>query len=147
MLELPLTTIQDYSVFHILSDYSIDLWRKQLDLIRERNGLISFIVHPDYLINSRARRVYEMLLDYLRPMICREKIWATLPGEVDRWWRARSQMTLLRKGASWEIEGPEAERANVAFAIVDGDRLVYELADTHAHGPAVACNIISGGLE
>src|SRR5579859_6208265 len=50
ILELPLTTIQDYSLFHILGDYSIDLWKKQIELIMQRNGLVSFITHPDYLI-------------------------------------------------------------------------------------------------
>jgi len=88
ILELPLTTSQDYSVFHILGDYSIDLWKTQLELIRQRNGLISFIAHPDYLKNRRARGVYEALLDHLRQMIERERIWATLPGEVDQWWES-----------------------------------------------------------
>ena len=49
ILELPLTTIQDYSLFHILGDYSINLWKQQIDIIREKNGLASFITHPDYL--------------------------------------------------------------------------------------------------
>jgi hypothetical protein len=129
ILELPLTTAQDYSVFHILHDYSIALWKKQMDLIRQRNGLISFISHPDYLINRRARKVYETLLDHLRQMVAREKIWAALPGEVDQWWRARSQMKLVRNDSGWEIEGPGADRARIAFAVVEGDRLVYELAD------------------
>jgi hypothetical protein len=141
ILELPLTTAQDYSVFHILNDYSIDLWKKQLDMIRQRNGLMSFITHPDYLIDRRARKVYETLLDYLRQMISREKIWAALPGEVDHWWRARSQMTLLRKGTRWEIEGPESERARIAFAVVKGNRLVYEVADAHVREGACKLNV------
>jgi hypothetical protein len=128
ILELPLTTSQDYSVFHILNDYSIDLWKKQLDLIRQRNGLMSFIAHPDYLINRRARKVYETLLAYLRDLVARERIWEAMPGEVDQWWRARSQMKLVRKGDSWEIEGPHAERGRVAFAVVEGQRLVYKVA-------------------
>ena len=32
ILELPLTTIQDYSLFHILGDYSISLWQQQIDV-------------------------------------------------------------------------------------------------------------------
>ena len=52
-------------------------------LIRKRNGLISFITHPDYLIERRARDVYESLLDYLQQMVAREHIWAALPGDVD----------------------------------------------------------------
>jgi hypothetical protein len=127
VLELPVTTAQDYSVFHILNEYSIDLWKKQIDLILERNGLISFITHPDYLIDRRARTVYQILLDYLHQLIRREKIWAALPGEVDHWWRARSQMKLLRNGSGWEVRGPEAGSARIAFAIVKDDRLVYEI--------------------
>ena len=108
ILEIPLTTSQDYSLFHILNDYSIDLWKQQIDLIRGNNGLISFIAHPDYLIERRARKVYEMLLDHLRQTVARENIWAPLPGEVDRWWRARNQMNLVfHAKAVGKIEGPE----------------------------------------
>jgi hypothetical protein len=127
ILELPLTTIQDYSLFHILNDYSIDFWKNQLELIRRKNGLMSFIAHPDYLIEARARKVYESLLAYLREMIAREKIWEALPGEVDRWWRARSEMQLLEKNGRWEIKGPEKERARIAYAVLEGDRLRYEV--------------------
>lgn len=129
ILELPLTTIQDYSLFHILGDYSINLWKKQLSMIRQRNGLISFIAHPDYLIDRPARKVYESLLDYLRELIGKERIWAALPREVDQWWRARSQMNLIPKGADWEIEGPGKEKARIAYAVLDGDRLKYEVRD------------------
>jgi len=127
IVELPLTTTQDYSLFHILNNYSLDLWRTQLDLIRQRNGLMSFITHPDYLIAHRERKVYESLLDYLQEMIAREKIWAPLPGDVDRWWRARSQMRLVLCGSAWKIEGPGNERARIAYAVLKGGRLVYEL--------------------
>jgi hypothetical protein len=125
ILEIPLTTSQDYSLFQILNDYSIDLWKNQVDLIRKRSGLMSFITHPDYLVSTRALRVYESLLEYLRQMADQEKIWMALPGEVDRWWRARSQMRLIQKGSCWEIEGPECHRARVAFATLNGDRLEY----------------------
>jgi hypothetical protein len=127
ILELPLTTCQDYSLFQILNEYSIDLWKEQLELIRRRNGLMSFITHPDYLIAPRARRVYESLLDCLRQMVDREKIWVALPREVDRWWRARSQMNIVQKGGRWQIEGADSDRARIAYATLDGDRLVYSV--------------------
>jgi hypothetical protein len=129
ILELPLTTIQDYSLFHILGERSIDLWKKQIGMIRQRNGLISFIAHPDYLVERSARKIYESLLDYLRETIAGERIWAALPGEVDQWWRARAQMKLVLKGTDWQIEGPQKERARVAYAVLDGDRLKYQVAD------------------
>ena len=60
IVELPLTATQDYSLFHIIGDYSIALWKKQIDLIRKRHGLISFCTHPGYLIEPRARAVYSV---------------------------------------------------------------------------------------
>ena len=86
---------------------------------------MSFIAHPDYLIGPSARRVYESLLAYLRQMVEREKIWMALPGEVNQWWRARSEMKLVQNGMRWEIEGPECDRARVAYATLDGDRIIY----------------------
>jgi hypothetical protein len=128
ILEIPLTTVEDYSLFHILNDYSIGLWKKQCALIRGGSGLMSFLAHPDYLIERRARKVYESLLDYLRKMITEKQIWSTLPGDVDLWWRARRQMRLVRRGGDWEIEGPERKRASVAYAVIDGDQFFYECA-------------------
>jgi hypothetical protein len=127
IVELPLTMTQDYSLLHILDDFSIDLWERQLALIRRQNGLISFIVHPDYLVERKAREVYESLLEYLRRLVVEEHIWAALPGDVERWWRARSQMSLVPREDGWEIVGPENQRARLAYAVLDGDHLVYEL--------------------
>ncbi len=45
ILELPVTTTQDYSLFHILKQYSIDLWKRQISQIMEKHGMASFIVH------------------------------------------------------------------------------------------------------
>lgn len=128
ILELPLTTAQDYSVFHILNEYSLDLWKEQIRLVRERNGLLSFLSHPDYLIDDRARAIYESLLSYLKEMVSATKIWSALPADVDRWWRARSQMKLLNSGGEWTIEGEGSERARVAYAVLEEGRLTYEIA-------------------
>jgi folate-dependent phosphoribosylglycinamide formyltransferase PurN len=130
ILELPLTTAQDYALFHILGDYSIELWKKQIDLIRGKHGLISFITHPDYLIEKRARQVYRDLLDHLSRLRTTECLWIALPREVDRWWRNRSQMKLVRNGASWQIEGPDKDRACVAYARLENDQLVYSVEPT-----------------
>jgi hypothetical protein len=150
MVELPLTAAQDYTLFHILNDYSIGLWQQQIDLVRKRNGLISFITHPDYLIESRARSVYESLLDHLRKMVSTEKVWAALPGEVDRWWRARSAMRLVQTEGGWKIEGPESGRACVAYAVLDGGRFRYELdtassaSNLHEMTPSVEAAVPRG---
>jgi hypothetical protein len=133
ILELPLTTIQDYSLFHILGDYSIDLWKQQIDLILKRNGLISFIIHPDYMIEKRARGVYTELLRHLAKLRQEQKIWLALPGQVNRWWRNRHQMKLVSTGGGWKIEGPDSDRARIAYASLDGDRLAFKLEDGAPH--------------
>lgn len=127
ILELPVTTTQDYSLFHVLNQYSTDLWKRQIAGIMEKHGLASFIVHPDYLMEPRARDTYKSLLVYLANLRSEGKIWIALPREVNQWWRARSQMKLLYRENNWVIEGPEAHKARIAYAILDGDRLAYEL--------------------
>jgi hypothetical protein len=128
MLELPVTTTQDYSLFHILKDYSIRLWKEQISLIREKHGLISIIVHPDYIIDKAARRVYADLLDYLSELRSQGETWIALPGEVAAWWRLRSELNLVNVGDSWRIEGKGSERARLAYATVVDGKLAYEIA-------------------
>jgi hypothetical protein len=125
VLELPLTTTQDYSLFHIIGDYSIDLWKRQIDMILRRNGLISFIVHPDYIRREKEQSVYRELLAHLMTMREHTNLWTALPGEVDRWWRNRAEMKLIEENGTWRIEGPDQERARVAFASLHNGRIVY----------------------
>lgn len=127
VLELPLTTTQDYSLFYILDDYSIELWKRQVAIIRQKNGLMNFITHPDYLRTVRERNVYESLLAYLREMIVRDHVWAPLPREVDCWWRARRDMKLVPAGDGWVIQGQESQRARLAYAVLTDGQLSYEL--------------------
>jgi len=128
LLEIPLTTTQDYSLFHILEDFSIDLWKQQIALILEKHGLASFIIHPDYIIEKRARATYAQLLAFLAKLGAERNLWLCLPREVNCWWRDRTRMKLVERGEHFEIEGPGKERARVAFANLDGDRLVYSLS-------------------
>lgn len=130
MLEIPVTTTQDYSLFHILNDYSIRLWKQQISLIRENHGLISFIIHPDYIIAKAARNVYAELLQYLSELRSNGETWIALPRDVNAWWRLRNELTLVKEGGSWHIKGQGSERARVAYAVLAGDTLTYELAES-----------------
>jgi hypothetical protein len=127
ILEIPVTTTQDYMLFHMLGEYSTELWEKQIDLILEGNGLASFIVHPDYIIEKHARAVYTQLLEHLSRIRSERNVWMARPGEVNRWWRNRSQMKLVRSGSQWAIEGSGSEEACVAYAILDGSHLAYRV--------------------
>jgi len=127
ILELPATTVQDYCLFHMLDQYSINLWKRQIALISNKHGLASFIVHPDYVFEPRALDTYRALLGYLADLRSEEKIWIARPREVNQWWRERSQMRLVPRGDGWEIEGPGKERARIAYASLEGNQLLYRV--------------------
>jgi hypothetical protein len=129
IVELPLTCTQDYTLFQILGDYSIELWKKQTEVIRENHGLISFIVHPDYVIEKRAQKIYIALLEYLAQVRAENNIWTALPKHVAGWWRQRSQMELVNVSGRWQVQGPGSDRACVGYATLDGDTVSYSLAD------------------
>lgn len=126
ILELPLTTMQDYSLFHILGESSIDLWKQQIELIREKKGLITFITHPDYVKEKRETELYKSLLTYLHQLRAQSKLWIALPGEVDHWWRARNRMKLVCHNGKWLIEGEDSQRARIAYAVLSGDQITYK---------------------
>jgi hypothetical protein len=125
ILELPVTTTQDYTLFHILNDYSINLWQKQIDLIMEKHGLISFIVHPDYIGAPRERNIYQALLSHLADLRKERALWITTPGEVNRWWRQRAEMKLVEDRHGLRIEGQGNERARIAYASENNGRIAY----------------------
>jgi hypothetical protein len=125
ILELPVTTTQDYALFNYLNKYSIDLWKLQINLIMERHGLINFIVHPDYIKKSREWNVYQALLAHLAQLREDQKLWIPMPGEVDRWWRQRAKMTIVEEQNGVRIEGEGSERARVVYASEKDGKLVY----------------------
>jgi hypothetical protein len=126
-LEIPVTTTQDYMLFHLLNDYSLDLWKEQVNRIVARCGLASFIIHPDYVIEERARSAYRELLAFLRETGRQKRIWFALPSQIDEWWRARHGMRIVGEEGNWRVAGKGAERAKVAIARIAGDRLQYEV--------------------
>lgn len=128
ILELPLTTVQDYTLFYLLNQRSIDLWKSQMDIIMGKNGMVSFIVHPDYIQEPDTLAVYRQLLSHLAEIREQRNLWFALPGEIDTWWRARSKMSVVADGEQWRIVGEGAERAVLAFAKLVDEQLVYELA-------------------
>ena len=136
MVELPVTTTQDYSLFHILNDYSQNLWEQQFKIILSKHGLINVIVHPDYINGPREEAVYRALLQRYARLRKEQNVWIALPKDVNRWWRQRSQMKLEQRNGELRIEGAGSERARIALASFEGGRLTYKVLDASASVPA-----------
>ena len=135
LVELPLTTIQDYSLFNILQQRSTYLWETQIQRIRDENGLVSFIVHPDYVNESWSSSVYLALLELLASLRDDAEFWFPLPREVADWWRKRDALRLEKNGANWHVVGDGADRARIAFARIE-DGVVRYRVDGGSHRKA-----------
>jgi hypothetical protein len=127
LIELPLTTTQDYALFHYLREFSTELWQRQIESIRHNHGLISILVHPDYLVEKRTQEVYIQLLRHVADLRDHQNVWVALPGDVNAWWRTRNDLRLVQDGSGWRIDGKGRERARIAFAILDGDAITYQI--------------------
>lgn len=134
LLEIPVTMVQDYTLFNILNRYSIDLWQEQIEKVMGKHGLMSFIVHPDVVIGAKEQKVFEALMLYLSKIRSDRGAWITTPGEVNRWWRQRSSMTLAARRDGWEIEGQGKERAQIAYMTEQGGHLVFTHSEQSSAG-------------
>jgi peptidoglycan/xylan/chitin deacetylase (PgdA/CDA1 family) len=127
VLELPLTTTQDYSLYNILRCDPMAMWTTQMDAILAKHGLISFIIHPDYTMERKKQELYRELLGLMRRYGEEKNMWLALPGEVDTWWRERNSMTLTREGGKWSVHGKGSDRAAIAFARLEHGKLTCVL--------------------
>jgi glycosyltransferase involved in cell wall biosynthesis/peptidoglycan/xylan/chitin deacetylase (PgdA/CDA1 family) len=88
--ELPYTMVQDFNLFITLREKDITIWKKKVDWIAERGGMVLLNTHPDYMcFDGAAARDeypasrYEDFLRYVRERYDGQ-YWAALPREVAR---------------------------------------------------------------
>jgi hypothetical protein len=99
-VELPITLVQDHTLFDILRERTIELWLRKSAWVIANHGLVNVIVHPDYVRDPRRLDRYEELLAFLTS---RPDGWHALPRDAARWWRARAA---LEVGEDGRIAGP-----------------------------------------
>ena len=87
-VEMPYTLAQDSTVFLILKEQSIDIWKRKLDWVAQKGGLALINVHPDYVsFNDRESlgeysvRHYRELLEYVKSRYA-QRCWFALPKDV-----------------------------------------------------------------
>lgn len=124
-VELPVTIMQDHTLFEILKQTDIKIWKKKIDDIHSSNGLANLIVHPDYIFGDNRLKYY---FEYLEWVKSKEKIWYSLPQDVATWWRRRdeSEIRLDSNGKPY-IEGSAVSDGLIAYAKLSNNNLVYTL--------------------
>jgi hypothetical protein len=88
-IELPYTLPQDFTLFLLLCEKTIDIWRRKLDWIAEHGGMALIDTHPDYMALDGSSQeteeypieLYKELLDYIRSRYSGES-WLALPRQV-----------------------------------------------------------------
>ncbi len=98
LVELPITLPHDFTLFELLGERDIGLWREKVSWIAEHRGLVNVLVHPDYALTDERLRHYDELLGFLESM---GDGWHALPRDVARWWRRRATLEgqLAERGA------------------------------------------------
>jgi hypothetical protein len=120
LVELPITLVQDHTLFEILREDSTDAWTAKADWLIENHGLVNVLVHPDYMTTPRRLELYAELLAYLSR---RADGWHALPREVAEWWRSRR--VLERESAGRRLSAlPDG--ATIAYARRAGDGLAVD---------------------
>lgn len=92
-LEVPYTLVQDFTLFILMQEKTINIWTKKLDWIAEKGGMALLNTHPDYMnFTGRASKneqysadLYVSFLEYVMQKY-EKKIWHVLPDELYNFW-------------------------------------------------------------
>lgn len=91
-VELPYSLPQDFTLFVLLGEPNIEIWKKKLDWVAARGGMALLTTHPDYMSFEGEIAQEEYLASFYQEFLrhAREKyggvFWAATPREVSRFY-------------------------------------------------------------
>jgi hypothetical protein len=92
-VELPYTLPQDFSMFILMRKNDIEIWKRKLDWVVERGGMVLMNTHPDYMCFGKTQsdeeypaRLYEEFLNFVKEKYAGQ-YWHALPREVASFWK------------------------------------------------------------
>ena len=94
-IELPYTLPQDFTIFILMREPDITIWKKKLDWIAQRGGMALVNVHPDYInftkkkpgIEEYPMGMYIRFLEYVRDKY-KDVYWHVLPKDMAAFWKS-----------------------------------------------------------
>jgi glycosyltransferase involved in cell wall biosynthesis/peptidoglycan/xylan/chitin deacetylase (PgdA/CDA1 family) len=127
VVELPITLVQDHTLWEILRRRDIDCWVQKTDWIMRNRGLVNVIVHPDYVVDPARLELYERFLAHLARQTGG---WHALPRDVAHWWRQRERLALVTgEDGRPRVAGHSDEPATVIYACQRAGRLLFDTND------------------
>jgi hypothetical protein len=100
-VELPYTLPQDFTVFILMRQKNIEIWKRKLDWIARNGGMALVITHPDYMnieggksaIDEYPVGHYLDFLFYIKNKYGNQ-YWPALPKEIAQFWKGQMANTL-----------------------------------------------------
>jgi hypothetical protein len=91
-IEMPYTMPQDFTLFILLKNESIDIWKQKLDWMVKQGAMVLLNTHPDYMCMGEEKpgleeytvSFYMEFMEYVKKAYA-GKYWNALPHEVSRW--------------------------------------------------------------
>jgi len=92
-VELPYTIPQDFTIFVLLREKNINIWKQKLDWIADSGGMVLLNSHPDYMnfggkrlkIEEYPAEYYMEFLEYIKSRY-EGQYWHVLPKDMARFW-------------------------------------------------------------
>lgn len=93
-IELPYTLPQDFTLFVLMKEKNIGIWKRKLDWIVEKGGMAYLNTHPDYMnfghmkkkIDDYPVKYYIEFLEYIKKNY-KDQYWHVLPRELATYWK------------------------------------------------------------
>ena len=94
-VELPYTLPQDFTLFVLMKQENIDIWKQKLDWIARKGGMALVVAHPDYMnfdggnsgLEEYPVDYYSGFLNYINARY-QGQYWQALPREVASYYRS-----------------------------------------------------------
>ncbi len=95
-LELFYTLPQDFTLFVLMGEPDIGIWRQKVDWVAAQGGMVLVNTHPDYMwfhhheqgLETYPSQFYAELLGYIRERY-EGQYWHVLPRELTQYWLAK----------------------------------------------------------
>ena len=104
-VELPYTLPQDFTLFVVMKEKNIKVWKEKLDWIAEKGGMVLLNTHPDYMhfkgkglrVDEYPAKYYVEFLEYIKSKY-KDQYWHVLPRDMAKFWSKNlSMMTPFRQ--------------------------------------------------
>jgi peptidoglycan/xylan/chitin deacetylase (PgdA/CDA1 family) len=97
-IELPYTIAQDFTLFILMKEKTINLWKKKIDWIAQNGGMLLVNTHPDYMdFVNKGNHPEEYPIDYYTELLTfiktryKNQYWHALPKDLATFWNNRNE--------------------------------------------------------